>query len=79
MAIGIGLNALAFAWILPGAMLAVSGKVSPHWLVILYFLQTCGELCLSPVGLSMVTKLAPARYGAMLWAETEIRRIMEKG
>jgi POT family proton-dependent oligopeptide transporter len=66
MVIGIGLNALAFFWILPGAMLAVSGKVSPQWLIVLYFLQTCGELCLSPVGLSMVTKLAPARYGAML-------------
>ena len=31
-----------------------------------YLLQTTGELCLSPVGLSMVTKLAPVRYGAML-------------
>ncbi|HJQ97310.1 MAG TPA: peptide MFS transporter [Candidatus Polarisedimenticolaceae bacterium] len=66
MAIGIGLNALAFFWILPGAMLAASGKVSPMWLVVLYFLQTCGELCLAPVGLSMVSKLAPARYASVL-------------
>jgi POT family proton-dependent oligopeptide transporter len=63
---GIGLDALSFFWILPAAMLAAGGKVSPMWLTVLYFLQTCGELCLSPVGLSMVTKLAPARYGAML-------------
>lgn len=36
-------------------------KVGPLWLVALYFLHTVGELCLSPVGLSTVTKLAPAR------------------
>jgi POT family proton-dependent oligopeptide transporter len=37
------------------------GKVGPLWLVALYFLHTVGELCLSPVGLSTVTKLAPPR------------------
>jgi POT family proton-dependent oligopeptide transporter len=43
------------------------GKVNPLWLVAVYFLHTLGELCLSPVGLSMVTKLAPARVvGLML-------------
>jgi len=36
-------------------------KVSPWWLVGVYFLHALGELSLSPVGLSMVTKLAPAR------------------
>jgi POT family proton-dependent oligopeptide transporter len=36
-------------------------KVSPMWLISVYFLQTIGELCLSPVGLSTMTKLAPAR------------------
>lgn len=35
--------------------------VSPMWLVVTYFLHTCGELCLSPVGLSSVTKLSPHR------------------
>lgn len=34
-------------------------SVSPAWLVVTYFLHTCGELCLSPVGLSSMTKLAP--------------------
>jgi POT family proton-dependent oligopeptide transporter len=66
MSIGIALNAIAFFWILPGAMMAASGKVGPHWLIFLYFLQTCGELCLAPIGLSMVSKLAPARYAAVL-------------
>ncbi|CAM3187885.1 peptide MFS transporter [Rhodothermus bifroesti] len=41
--------------------------VSPMWLVVTYFLHTCGELCLSPVGLSSVTKLAPrGRVGQMM-------------
>ncbi len=35
--------------------------VSPNWLIVTYFLHTCGELCLSPVGLSSVTKLSPHR------------------
>ncbi|MCC7004045.1 MAG: peptide MFS transporter [Gemmatimonadaceae bacterium] len=37
-------------------------KVSPWWLVASYLLQTLGELCLSPVGLSSMTKLSPRRY-----------------
>jgi POT family proton-dependent oligopeptide transporter len=36
-------------------------QVGPHWLVLTYLFHTCGELCLSPVGLSTVTKLAPHR------------------
>ena len=37
-------------------------KVLPTWLLFAYFLQECGDLCLSPVGLSAMTKLAPPRY-----------------
>jgi proton-dependent oligopeptide transporter, POT family len=41
--------------------------VSPMWLILVYLLHTVGELCLSPVGLSAVTKLAPARLvGSMM-------------
>ena len=41
--------------------------ISPAWLVVTYFLHTVGELCLSPVGLSSVTKLAPkGRVGQMM-------------
>jgi dipeptide/tripeptide permease len=41
-------------------------RVSPMWLFWFYILGTFGELCLSPVGLSMVSKLAPARFATML-------------
>ncbi len=65
--LGLALLALAFAVMVPAARLATQGRVSPLWLLALYFLQTCGELCLSPVGLSTFTKLSPAKYvGAML-------------
>ncbi|MEA2491735.1 MAG: proton-dependent oligopeptide transporter, family [Acidobacteriota bacterium] len=52
---------LSFALIIPAARAyqATGTRVSLMWLVGLYFLQMVGELCLSPVGLSMVTKLAP--------------------
>jgi len=42
------------------------GKVSPLWLFAVYVIHTVGELFLSPIGLSMVTKLAPTRLAAML-------------
>ncbi len=41
-------------------------KVSPWWLVWCYFFATVGELCTSPVGLSMTNKLAPAKFSTML-------------
>lgn len=41
-------------------------KVSPWWLIGTYGLHTIGELCLSPVGLSTVSKLAPARYSGVM-------------
>lgn len=40
-------------------------RVSGFWLLLSYFLATLGELCISPVGLSMVTKLAPARFASL--------------
>jgi POT family proton-dependent oligopeptide transporter len=45
---------------------AASGKASMLWLVIAYFFHTTGELCISPVGLSMVTKLAPLRLASLM-------------
>ena len=41
-------------------------KISMFWLVALYFIHTIGELALSPIGLSMVNKLAPARLASLL-------------
>ncbi|MGQ9496038.1 MAG: peptide MFS transporter [Thermoanaerobaculaceae bacterium] len=43
-----------------------ASKASPWWLVSSYFLITVGELCLSPMGLSLVSRLAPARVGAAM-------------
>jgi len=51
----------AYLLFVPACMLTATGKISPLWLVALYFLEVCGELCLSPVGLSVVTKLAPVK------------------
>src|SRR5207247_864609 len=51
---------LAFVLLMPAGAIAQGGvKISPLWLVAVYFIEELGELCLSPVGLSVVTKLAP--------------------
>jgi len=56
----LGLGFLVMAW---GSSFAGEGNlVSPMWLVVTYFLHTVGELCLSPVGLSAITKLSPQRF-----------------
>ncbi len=58
---------LGFAVLAVGAARAETGVlVSPMWLVVVYLLHTIGELCLSPVGLSAMTKLAPAKIGGLL-------------
>ena len=58
---------VGFAVLIYGASLAGSdGKVAVVWLALMYLLHTTGELCLSPVGLSMVTKLSVQRVGAMM-------------
>ncbi len=56
-----------FAVMILAATAAANGqKVSPLWLVLTYLLHTVGELCLSPVGLSAMTKLAPARVTGLM-------------
>lgn len=59
--IGLFFAGIAFAVISFASTLTGNGRVSPMWLVLVYFLQTIGELCLSPVGLSTVSKLSPIR------------------
>lgn len=59
--LGLVFIGVAYLLMIPASILTVSGKVSPLWLVGLYFLEVCGEMCLSPVGLSTVTKLSPAK------------------
>jgi len=66
----IGLSGLAGGFFVIAWGAANAGNdslVSPVWLVVMYFLHTVGELSLSPVGLSSITKLAPAgRVGQMM-------------
>lgn len=64
-AIGIFLLGLGIALMVPASILAAEGKVSPLWLICVFLLEVLGELCLSPVGLSTVTKLAPAKFVAL--------------
>ena len=60
--VGAGFGVLVIA-----SRLAEQGiQVSPMWLTVVYLLHTCGELALSPVGLSAMTKLAPARIAGLM-------------
>jgi POT family proton-dependent oligopeptide transporter len=64
--LGLLLAGVGFLIMIPAAGIVVSSngaiKVSAMWLVMSYLFQTFGELCLSPVGLSSMTKLSPRRY-----------------
>ena len=66
-AIGLALLALGYiviAYAVDGV--ASDVKISMFWLIALYFIHTIGELSLSPIGLSMVNQLAPARFASLL-------------
>lgn len=64
---GLGLLAIGFVVMMAAAAAyQQSGPVSMLWLFAAYFFHTMGELCLSPVGLSMVTKLSPAKFVSMM-------------
>jgi POT family proton-dependent oligopeptide transporter len=69
-AIGVLFMGIAFLVLMPAGAMAQSGagtRVSPWWLIAAYGISELGELCLSPVGLSVVTKLAPVRIvGVMM-------------
>ena len=66
-AIGLALIALGYLIIATQVKgLGISGKIGIIWLILLYLLHTWGELCLSPIGLSLVAKLAPKRFGSLL-------------
>jgi len=67
MAIGLALVALGYVVIAIAVKgLGVEDKVSMWWLIALYVIHTMGELCLSPIGLSMVSKLAPLRLSSLM-------------
>jgi len=68
IAIGLLISALS-TLVMVGAVYASSNgaeKVSPWWLVGCYGVITLGELCLSPMGLSLVSKLSPPRFTALM-------------
>jgi POT family proton-dependent oligopeptide transporter len=66
-ALGLWLLGLAFIAMVFGAIHARDdGLAGPQWLLITYVVYTWGELCLSPVGLSMVTKLSPAHLQSLM-------------
>jgi POT family proton-dependent oligopeptide transporter len=67
MAIGLALVALGYVVIAIAVKgLGLGEKVSMWWLIALYIIHSMGELCLSPIGLSMVSKLAPLRLSSLM-------------
>jgi proton-dependent oligopeptide transporter, POT family len=69
MAVGLFLLSMGYLWIAFGVNHVAAGvKVSMIWLTGMYFLHTCGELSLSPIGLSLVNKLAPFKFASLLMA-----------
>lgn len=67
-AFGLALIALSYFIIAHNVKdLGNSGLLAIKWLILLYFIQTCGELCLSPIGLSLVGKLSPKRFSSLLY------------
>jgi POT family proton-dependent oligopeptide transporter len=67
-AIGLALAGASFAVMALASQLTGSGKASPLWLVLVYVVQTLGELCLSPVGLAATTLLAPRAFRSQTMA-----------
>ncbi|WP_299435264.1 oligopeptide:H+ symporter [uncultured Maribacter sp.] len=75
MATGVIIMGIGFIYMVFASMeYEANGSSAMYWLVLAYLFHTIGELCLSPVSLSFFTKLAPARYMALMmgvyWAAT---------
>lgn len=67
-AMGLALIALSYFIIAYNVKdLGNTGLLAIKWLILLYLIQTMGELCLSPIGLSLVGKLAPKRFASLLY------------
>ena len=66
----IGLALIAFGYFIIAHNvkdLGNSGLLAIKWLILLYLIQTCAELCLSTIGLSLVSKLSPKRFSSLLY------------
>jgi POT family proton-dependent oligopeptide transporter len=67
MGLGLLMVSVGFVFMLGASREAdLNGKAALWWVIATYLFHTMGELCLSPVGLSMVTKLAPKRFASLL-------------
>jgi len=67
-AFGLALIALSYFIIAHNVKdLGNNGMLAIKWLILLYLIQTCAELCLSPIGLSLVGKLSPKRFSSLLY------------
>jgi POT family proton-dependent oligopeptide transporter len=67
MILGLGITGLGFLFMSAAASeFDSTGSSAMYWLVLAYLFHTVGELCLSPVSLSFVTKLAPAKYASIM-------------
>ncbi len=62
----LGLVFVGFGFVIMSVGATKGGQVSPMWLISTYFFHVIGEMCLSPVGLSTVTKLAPERVTSLM-------------
>ncbi|KLT71501.1 MULTISPECIES: peptide MFS transporter [unclassified Flavobacterium] len=68
LAVGLVIISISFFMIATQvSYIGTSGLLLVKWLILLYFLNTCAELCLSPIGLSLVGKLAPKRFASLLY------------
>ncbi|RZQ56337.1 MFS transporter [Pseudidiomarina tainanensis] len=65
--VGLVLTSIGFVFLILGLFeIQVTGKANMMWLVLAYMFHTLGELCISPVGLSLMTKLAPLRLASLV-------------
>lgn len=68
LAVGLVVISMSFLMIATQvSYIGTSGLLLVKWLILLYFLNTCAELCLSPIGLSLVGKLSPKRFASLLY------------
>jgi len=68
---GVGLIILGLSFVVmdwANRMASPEHKIGPQWLAVVYLLNSIGELCLSPIGLSLVNKLAPVKVASLMMA-----------
>ena len=65
-AIALFIMAIAYFILIIAGYLSLNSMISPLWLILVYFVMTIAELCLSPIGLSLVSKLAPKKFLSLM-------------